>query len=212
MKSRYWLLLIFGLSTLAVDQGTKYLAVARLTHTLDGTSGLERARAFFSMREAIGPNSSYPVIEDLWRFEYDQNPGAAWGVWTSMPSRLRQPLLAAATLIALGFLGFLFSRLGDHQRLLQAALSLVLGGAAGNLVDRVLRGFVIDFVDWHWRDAPGLRWPTFNVADAAITVGFAFMVADSLRALARESSAASSPRGRPGMPLAAPSSPANPNS
>jgi signal peptidase II len=118
----------------------------------------------------------------------------------------------AATLIALGFLGFLFSRLGDQQRLLQAALSLVLGGAAGNLVDRVLRGFVIDFVDWHWRDTPGLRWPTFNVADAAITVGFAFMVADSLRALARESSHVTSPHGRGGMPLAAPSSPANPNS
>jgi signal peptidase II len=44
-----------------------------------------------------------------------------------------------------------------------------------------VRGYVIDFIDWHWRNQPGMRWPTFNVADAAICVGVAFMLLDSLR-------------------------------
>ncbi len=212
MKSRYWLLLSFGLLTFVVDQGTKYLAVSRLTHSLDGVSGVARAATFLTLRQATGPYTSHPVVEGLWRFEYAENLGSSRGLWANLPDRLRQPCFIGFTLLALGVIGFLFSRLSGEQRLMQVALSLVLGGALGNLVDRVLRGFVIDFMDWHWRNQPGLHLPTFNVADVAISLGFAFMLADSLRALAGEASSSSSPRGGPGIRLPAPSSPANPNS
>jgi len=56
----------------------------------------------------------------------------------------------------------------------------VLGGAVGNYLDRLARNYVIDFIDWHWREAPNLHWPTFNLADSAISVGVVLMLADTL--------------------------------
>jgi signal peptidase II len=64
------------------------------------------------------------------------------------------------------------------DRITAWALSLILGGALGNLVDRLRLGYVIDFVDWYYR---GWHWPAFNVADAAITIGAALLVLDALR-------------------------------
>jgi signal peptidase II len=83
--------------------------------------------------------------------------------------------------VALGFITFMYVRLTPDQRRVRWALALVAGGAVGNFVDRLLRGYVIDFIDWHWRNQPGMRWPTFNVADAAICVGVALMLLDSFR-------------------------------
>jgi signal peptidase II len=57
-------------------------------------------------------------------------------------------------------------------------------------VDRLVRGYVIDFIDWHWRNQPGMHWPTFNVADAAICVGVGLLLLDSLRARRPESAPA----------------------
>ena len=68
------------------------------------------------------------------------------------------------------------------------------GGALGNFLDRLVRGYVIDFIDWHWRNQPGMRWPTFNVADAAICVGVALMLLDSLRCAGRAVPPRRSPR------------------
>jgi signal peptidase II len=65
-----------------------------------------------------------------------------------------------------------------HNRLLCVALALVIGGAFGNLYDRVLHGYVVDFVQWH---AGGYYWPAFNIADSAICVGAALLVWDSFR-------------------------------
>jgi len=82
---------------------------------------------------------------------------------------------------------FIFSyyrKLRMDQRYLQIALALVLGGAVGNAIDRLLRGYVIDFIDWHWFDPdwlrPALHWPTFNVADSGITVGLAMLFLEML--------------------------------
>ncbi|MFT7300109.1 MAG: signal peptidase II [Porticoccus sp.] len=71
------------------------------------------------------------------------------------------------------------SRLSDRQVLLALALSLVLGGAIGNLWDRVLLGYVVDFVDLYYRH---YHWPAFNVADAAITLGALLLILESLLA------------------------------
>lgn len=65
-----------------------------------------------------------------------------------------------------------------HNRILSTALALVVGGAFGNLYDRVLHGYVIDFVQWH---AAGYYWPAFNVADSAICLGAALLILDSFR-------------------------------
>ena len=64
-----------------------------------------------------------------------------------------------------------------HQRLFAWALTLILGGALGNVIDRLLHGYVVDFLDFHWA---GWHFPAFNVADSAITVGAALLILDEL--------------------------------
>ncbi len=68
-------------------------------------------------------------------------------------------------------------RTQGHQRLFAASLSLILGGALGNVIDRLLHGYVVDFLDFHWA---GWHFPAFNVADSAITVGATLLILDEL--------------------------------
>jgi len=184
------LLLLVGLLILVIDQGTKYLAVSRLTGALEDKSGRARVSAFYRPASAQSGEQlldeglrkdCYTVVENYWHFRYVENPGAAWGLWANLPERFRQPFFLGVSVLALGFISFMYSRLHESQRFLRTALSLVLGGAVGNFLDRLIRGYVIDFIDWHWRDTPGLRWPTFNMADVAISVGVALILTESLR-------------------------------
>jgi signal peptidase II len=78
----------------------------------------------------------------------------------------------AAVLFILGY----YRRLREEQRYLQVALALVLAGAVGNFIDRLVRRYVIDFIEWHWWNRPDLRWPTFNVADSLIVIGVAMLM------------------------------------
>jgi signal peptidase II len=189
--SKYSLLVIVALTTLLADQVTKYLAVSRLTTALAGRSGLvSRLSGFVSQKNLdddphedegvyrVAP--AHPVLERYWHFRYVENPGAAWGLFSDLPDALRRRFFDFVSVVALAFLISMYRKLSGEQRGLQLALALVMGGALGNYLDRLLRGYVIDFVDWHWRNQPGLRWPTFNVADAAICVGVAMMLFDSL--------------------------------
>src|SRR5215218_2737844 len=186
------LLLTLALATLAADQATKYLAVSRLTSALDGRVGaLARLEGFVSEHnlDNVPPQPGaysratrpYYVLPDYWHFRYVENPGAAWGLFGGLPEGVRRPFFHLVSLAALGFILWMYVRLEPGQRLVRVALALVAGGALGNFVDRLLRGYVIDFIDWHWRNQPGLRWPTFNVADVAICVGVGLMLLDALR-------------------------------
>jgi signal peptidase II len=88
------------------------------------------------------------------------------------------------TLVGLGasvFIVVLLIRHG-HQRLFSFALGLILGGALGNVIDRVLHGHVIDFLDFHWG---GWHWPAFNVADSAIVCGAALLILDEVLRMRR---------------------------
>jgi signal peptidase II len=190
-KRGFRLLLVVGLLTFAADQGTKYLVVSRLTGVLEGKRGLSRAAAFVLSPSPLDTPvpaqrarlaEGYAVLPDYWHFRYVENPGAAWGMWANLPERFRQPFFLGVSVLALGFISFMYTRLADGQRFLRTALALVMGGALGNFVDRLVRGYVIDFIDWHWRETPGMRWPTFNVADVAITVGVGLILVESMRA------------------------------
>jgi len=79
-------------------------------------------------------------------------------------------------MIALAIIGFIFRKVDDRDLKLSGALSLVIGGAVGNLIDRVAYNYVIDFLDFHWNYA--IHFPAFNVADIAITVGVAILIID----------------------------------
>lgn len=191
MKASFRLLVLVALAVLAADQGTKYLAVSRLTDALDGREGLSRVSGFMSERNLDNDpreegarrrvTRPYRFIEDYWHFRYVENPGAAWGMFGNLPEPVRKAFFHVVSLAALAFILQLYRRTEPSQRLVRVALALITGGALGNFMDRLVRGYVIDFIDWHWRNQPGMRWPTFNIADAAICVGVAFMLLDSLR-------------------------------
>lgn len=176
---KWRLLLAVFLVGLAADQATKFLAVERLTTVFDrGTQPLaERVRAFYGLRH-LEPYATEPhvVWAPMWRMRYAENPGAAWGLFRGLSEQSRARLFGAITLAAVLFILGYYRTLAREARLLQVALSLVLAGAVGNFVDRLTRGYVVDFVDWHWWHRPDLYWPTFNVADAMIVVGVALLI------------------------------------
>lgn len=173
------LALVFG-ALLLVDQGTKFLAVERLTVAFaragDATF-VEKVRAFYAYRhlEPLATDPHY-VWRPVWRMAYVENPGAAWGLFRGFSQGFRDVFFTFVTLGAVAFILFYYRRLRADQRFLQVALAFVLAGAVGNFVDRLARRYVIDFVEWYWWNRPDLRWPTFNVADSLIVVGVAMLV------------------------------------
>ncbi|HET6367818.1 MAG TPA: signal peptidase II [Pseudomonadales bacterium] len=109
-----------------------------------------------------------PVVDGLFSLTLVMNPGLAFGMLGGIPESLRW-MVGVLSLGALILLAVLAARVlptgGPWARV---ALGLIFGGAAGNLVDRVRFGAVVDFLDFYWRD---YHWPAFNVADSAISVG-----------------------------------------
>ncbi|MGZ8097235.1 MAG: signal peptidase II [Methylosarcina sp.] len=106
---------------------------------------------------------------------YVHNTGAAFSFLSQAGGWQRWFFAGLAIAISIG-ITFWLSRLQKHEVLLAAALSLVLGGAVGNLIDRLAYGYVIDFLDVYYRD---WHWPAFNIADSAITLGVALMLAET---------------------------------
>jgi signal peptidase II len=102
------------------------------------------------------------------------NKGAAFSLFASA-SGWQAPFFIAVALIAIGVVGWMIVR-DPGKRVLCAGLALILGGALGNLWDRLALGHVVDFLDFH---VYGRHWPAFNVADSAITVGAAILILES---------------------------------
>lgn len=102
------------------------------------------------------------------------NRGAAFSFLAAESGWQRWFFIAVALVVSVGILVWM-AREPASQRLLGIALSLVLGGAVGNVQDRIVHGYVVDFLDFHWA---GWHFPAFNVADSAITVGAIFLVLD----------------------------------
>jgi signal peptidase II len=103
------------------------------------------------------------------------NKGAAFSFLASA-SGWQSAFLIGVAVAASIFIVYLLARHG-HQRLFALALGLILGGAIGNLIDRLAYGHVIDFLDFHWR---GWHWPAFNLADSAIVGGAGLLILDEL--------------------------------
>ena len=165
---------------LAADQATKFLAVDRLTGAFPRTGAVttgEKLEAFWRLRH-LEPLATEPfyVYRPLWRMHYVENPSAAFGFMGFLPPGARFQFFVAISIAAVGFVIHYYRRLATGQRLMQVALALVLAGTVGNLIDRLVRRYVIDFVDWYWWNRPDLYWPTFNVADSMLVVGIALLL------------------------------------
>ncbi|HEY2990995.1 MAG TPA: signal peptidase II [Candidatus Binatia bacterium] len=111
---------------------------------------------------------SIPMIENLFSLTYIRNTGAAFGLLAQSGELFRRTFLIAFSLAAIGFIIVMLRRLPEDEKLLTIALGFILGGAVGNLIDRLVYGEVIDFLDFYWST---YHWPAFNVADSFITVG-----------------------------------------
>ncbi|MBC8175806.1 MAG: signal peptidase II [Deltaproteobacteria bacterium] len=121
-------------------------------------------------------HESVPVIEGFFNLVHVRNRGMAFGLMNRTHADFGFWLLVSTSIIAIGLLLFWFFRLKDGGTLITLGLSLILGGAVGNLIDRLRFREVIDFVDVF---VGSYHWPAFNVADAAITTG-TFLVAIAL--------------------------------
>src|SRR5262249_36336698 len=104
-----------------------------------------------------------------------QNTGAAFGILSTADLPFKTVVIAFVAMAALVGVGFYAAGLAHHQIVARVGLSLIIGGAAGNLIDRILVGSVVDFVDVYWRT---YHFWAFNVADSAITIGVCMMVVD----------------------------------
>lgn len=121
----------------------------------------------FVVQASMHLRQSEPVLGDFFRLTYIHNPGAAFGL--NMGSPILHTIISIA---ALGVLGYLYRTLKPDERLLRYALCLVLGGAIGNIIDRLYLGAVVDFFDFGIGE---MRWPIFNFADSFVTVGVALL-------------------------------------
>jgi len=135
------------------------------------------------------------LVEQHLSFSLAYNRGGAWGLLQNASETVRRPFFLVVSVAAIAFIVSLYGKVQPGQRALSWGLPLVLGGALGNLADRITRGSVVDFIDyragwvesmnqliaslvsdWHVTD----HWPTFNVADISICVGVGLMALDML--------------------------------
>lgn len=152
--------LLVSLLVIAADQITKLLASERLA-----------------------PLGSVRVIPGFLDLTYVRNPGGVFGLFKNLDSSIRDLLFTVVPVFAIALIATFAARVPSTHRLTQYSLSLILGGAVGNLVDRFTQGHVIDFLDFYWRDH---HWPAFNVADSAICVGVGMLLLESFLATRRD--------------------------
>jgi signal peptidase II len=119
------------------------------------------------------------LIHNLIYLVHNRNPGIAFGVLSDSPSPWTRVILIAGSIIVIGALAWLFAAGHSGGSLTAAGLALLLGGAAGNLTDRIVHGAVTDFFEV-WLGS--YHWPAFNVADSAIAIGAALIILDVLSA------------------------------
>lgn len=150
--SHRYLGLLTALVTLGADQASKVYASTHLA------------------------TKSVTVVQDFFDFELVHNVGAAFGLFANLEPVWRDRFLIGVALVATLFVVIFLYR---TQRLWEAfGLGLVLGGALGNVIDRLRVGWVVDFIHWHWYE---YSWPVFNVADVAISAGVAVLLWDTWR-------------------------------
>lgn len=183
-EKKYVFLATVALVVIVFDQYTKFVTLDRLTGAFDGATN--KTGVFFGAAPEAGwdsyhfrPKDAVTLSDSFFRFRYAENPGAAFGLFRNLPEHLRGPLFHLVSIGAVVLIAFYYSKLtgAKVERWAKWGLPLVLGGAIGNYIDRLARGFVIDFLEAHWFEKA--YWPAFNIADSAIVVGVGLLVVDS---------------------------------
>jgi len=155
--------------TRADKNGLTWLWLAAVVLLLDQASK-------FAVLATLVPYQDVVALTPFFNLVHVHNPGAAFSFLADQDGWQRFFFIGLTTVVAGVILRLLFTTPG--RPLFAGSLALVLGGAIGNLIDRVAYGHVIDFLDLH---VGGWHWPAFNVADSAISVGVVLLILDSLR-------------------------------
>ena len=129
------------------------------------------------VRATLPLHDSRTLIPGLVDFTHVRNTGAAFGFLNAVDFPFKTVVIALIATAALIGVGMYAASLAHHQLIARVGLALIIGGAAGNLLDRVIAGSVVDFVDVYWRN---WHFWAFNIADSAITIGVAIMILDML--------------------------------
>jgi len=129
------------------------------------------------IRRTLDLYDHVPVIPGFLDITHVQNTGAAFGLLNAADFPFKAVLMIGIAGIALVAIAAYATQLGFHERLARFGLSLILGGAFGNLIDRAVAGYVVDFVDVYWGTS---HFWAFNVADAAITIGAVLVLLDMI--------------------------------
>ncbi len=155
MTPKHWYTLIAFVVSLPLDLITKVMVDRHLTYA-----------------------DRIPVVEGFFYLTHVRNPGAAFGLFADGDPQIRLTIFIGVSIVAVFIILSFFRQLAPGDRLSALALGLILGGAVGNLTDRIFRGEVVDFL--HFRLWRGYSWPDFNLADTFIVVGVGFLVLELL--------------------------------
>jgi signal peptidase II len=130
------------------------------------------------LKRSLDLHEYRPIVDGFLSLSHVRNRGAAFGILSEAGLPYQGVILSLVSLFALGAIAVYWWRLPEQARLPRLALALVLGGAFGNLIDRVRFGYVVDFVHVYFRE---YTWPDFNLADSAISIGVVLLLLDMLR-------------------------------
>jgi len=150
MRSRYLSIIVIPIIVLLLDQLSKSI--------------IDTHMELYESRE---------IVRHFFHITYIRNPGAAFGFLANESHPAIRYFFMAATLLAIGVILLMYQKNEAQGSLLRVSLSLILGGALGNFIDRLRFGEVIDFLDVHWYQ---YHWPAFNVADATISIGMGLFI------------------------------------
>ena len=140
---KLYLFIMLGIG--AVDQASKWLVV-----------------------KYVPLESTVDIIKGCLRIWHVRNSGAIWGFFQGHNNKLIPVVITALAIVALLIVSYFFLRTPDRCRLELTAYTIIMGGALGNIIDRLRLGFVVDFLDAYIKSQ---HWPTFNCADSCITIG-----------------------------------------
>jgi signal peptidase II len=153
MRNKYYLVAVL---ILIIDHATKWIA-----------------------NTYLHPHQTIEVIPGYLRFSRVYNSGVAFGLFDNSNYFWKPYALSFLAVLALVVIFIYKTRIPVDRKLLHLALAITMSGILGNFIDRILHGYVIDFIEFHLREV--FYWPTFNVADSAITIGIALLLIDAVR-------------------------------
>jgi signal peptidase II len=153
---------------LTLENKKKYIFIFSFIVIADVVSKIIVQNAF-----TANPYRVIPVIKDFFLIRFVQNKGAVWGIFSQSANQWIPKVITGLSIIALLIVLYFFLKLEGKCALELTSLSFIIGGAMGNIVDRLYQGWVVDFLDVFVGD---FHWPTFNVADSFISVGVVLLL------------------------------------